>query len=272
MNRLDERLQMLASRGSKAFIPYLSSGDPDLATTARLLRVCQDNGADAIELGIPFSDPIADGPVIQASFTRALAKGLKVRDVMAMVSKARDEGVDVPIIAMLSYSLVYRMGADAFVARAADAGLDGATIPDLPVDEGDAVEAAAAKRDFRLIHLIAPTTDAQRRERIIRHAQGFIYYISVRGITGVRASLPVDLAKNIACIRAGTTTPVAVGFGIGTPEQAAEAARHADGVIVGSAIVKLVNEKTPEGADAVDEAVGTLVRELADAAKSVTAG
>lgn len=269
MNRLDERFARLREQRSKAFIPFLSAGDPDLATTAKLLLACQENGADAIELGIPFSDPIADGPTIQASFTRALAKGLKVRDCLEMVKAARANGLTIPVVAMLSYSIVYRMGAREFLQAAQEAGFDGATIPDLPVDEGQAIESLARERDFRMIYLVAPTTDRARRDTIIKHASGFLYYISVRGITGVRDALPPDLAENIARLQNATDTPVAVGFGIGTPERAAEVARLADGVIVGSAIVKLVHEKAPEGSDAVTDAVADFVRRLADATKSV---
>lgn len=269
MNRLDERFDQLKKEGAKAFIPFLSAGDPDLATTAKLLMASQDSGADAIELGIPFSDPIADGPTIQASFTRALATGLKVHDCLDMVKAVRAGGLTVPVVAMLSYSIVYRMGPEAFIRAAQDAGFDGATIPDLPVDEARSVDAFARERDFRMIYLVAPTTDQARRDAIVKHARGFLYYISVRGITGVRSELPPDLADNIARLQHATDTPVAVGFGIGTPERAAQVARIADGVIVGSAIVKLVHQKTPEGPDAVTQAVAHFVKQLAAATKSV---
>ncbi|MFH0963327.1 MAG: tryptophan synthase subunit alpha [Planctomycetota bacterium] len=272
MNRIDERFLKLRGAGLPAFIPFLAAGDPDLETTGRLLRVCEECGADAIELGFPYSDPIADGPTIQEAFVRALGRGVRLEEIFRTVERARREGTSIPIVAMLSYSLVYRMGLEGFVRRAAKAGLDGATVPDLPVEEAEELERIARKQDFHLIYLVAPTTDEARRKRILKRAGGFIYYVSVRGITGVRSGIAEDLAEKIAGLRAEAKAPVAVGFGIGSAEQAAAVAHLADGVIVGSAIVKLVAEKAKEGSDAVVKAVGALVRELSAATKSVGGG
>ena len=268
MNRIDQRFEALS--GMTAFIPFLAAGDPDLSTTERLIRTCQDNGADVIELGFPYSDPIADGPIIQAAFTRALSRGLHVGDVFDMVRRVRREGVGIPILAMLSYSLVYRIGPRRFVERAVEAGLDGATVPDLPVDEAGALEEAARERDFHLIYLVAPTTDDVRRAHIIKHARGFIYCISVRGITGVRQGVSGDVQEYVSRIRSDATVPVAVGFGIGTAEQASAVGRYADGVIVGSAIVRLIAEKASAGTDAVVQSVAAFVRELSEACRGVT--
>jgi tryptophan synthase alpha chain len=223
-----------------------------------------------IELGFPYSDPIADGPTIQAAFTRALSRGLHVHDVFEMVRRVRGEGVDVPILAMLSYSLVYRIGPKRFVAAAVEAGLDGATVPDLPVDEASALEEAARAQDFHVIYLVSPTTDADRLAHIIERARGFIYCISVRGITGVRQGVSGDLEAYVSRIRSDATVPVAVGFGIGTAEQASVVGRYSDGVIVGSAIVRLIAEKSSAGTDAVVESVGAFVRELSTACRDAT--
>jgi len=253
VNRIDATFNRLREAEQAAFMPFLTAGDPDLATTAGIIRAAEMAGADVIELGFPFSDPIADGPVIQASYTRALAQGQRTEDVFRMVQSLRAKS-EIAIVAMISYSLVFRMGFEAFLDRACRAGIDGATIPDLPVEETEAFHEAAEQRGFRLICFVTPATTEQRRSMILRLAGGFIYYISVRGITGERMSVPDDLGDNIRELKSRTDVPIAVGFGISTPRQAAVVARLADGVIVGSALVKRIHEAAESGHDPVTTA------------------
>jgi tryptophan synthase alpha chain len=266
MNRIDARFAELKKEGKAAFIPFFTAGDPDRAATLRLLRGAEAAGADVVELGIPFSDPIADGPTIQNSYHRTLQSGQTVEDVFDLVREGRD-GCRLPVVAMVSYSIVFRMGFEDFVVRALAAGIDGATIPDLPVDEAAGLFAPAEKRGFRLICFVAPSTTSARRTLVIRHARGFIYYMSVRGITGERALLPPDLFDNIRELKALTPVPIAVGFGISGPEQARAVGHAADGVIVGSAIVKRMADAHERGDDAAEAALEFISR-MSAAAKS----
>jgi len=266
VNRIDERFEALRVAGQAAFIPFLTAGDPSLEVTRRAICAFERAGADVIELGFPFSDPIADGPTIQASYTRALGTGQRTEDVFRMVEAARAEA-KLPIVAMISCSLVFRMGFDRFVDRAVAAGIDGATIPDLPVEEMEPLRATADARDFRLICFVTPATTDARRAIAARLARGFIYYISVRGITGARADVPADLAENIAKLRSETDVPVAVGFGISRPEHARAVGRVADGVIVGSAIVARMHEAAGNPAEDPAEAGARFVAEMAAAAR-----
>ncbi len=254
MNRIDQRFAQLKEDGRAAFIPFFTAGDPDHGTTVRLLTGAEAAGADVIELGFPFSDPIADGPTIQDSYYRTLEGGQPVADVFDMVREARPECA-LPIVAMASYSLVYRMGFERFVETALEAGIDGATIPDLPVDEAEDLFAPAEQAGFRLVCFLTPATRGARRAMVAEHARGFIYYISVRGITGARAELPEDLGDNLRDLKSLTDVPVAVGFGVSTPEQARAVAHVADGVIVGSAIVKRMAQASAEGGCPADAAL-----------------
>ncbi len=253
MNRIDARFARLADAGRAAFIPFFTAGDPCAEATVRLLREAEGAGADVIELGFPYSDPIADGPTIQQSYHRVLKGGFGLDQVFDLIREARD-GCALPIVAMISYSLVFHMGFDQFIERALDAGIDGATVPDLPIEEAVNFLPASQERDFRLICFVTPATTAERRALVVQHARGFIYYISVRGITGEREQLPSDLVRNIQELRGMTDVPIAVGFGIGSPQQARSVARCADGVIVGSAIVKRMNAAEQEGGDPVQAA------------------
>jgi len=266
MNRIDERFARLAARNEAAFIPFFTAGDPAPEATLKLLERAEEAGADLIELGFPFSDPIADGPTIQASYTRALAQGQRVEDVLSMVERARGR-CRLPIVAMVSYSIVFKLGFEAFIGRAMAAGIDGATIPDLPVEEAAQFMDQAERAGFHLICFATPATTEARRELVIRHAHGFIYYISVRGITGERDSLPPDLAGNIQALKSRTAVPVAVGFGVSTPPQAAAVARVADGVIVGSAIVSRMFRAHRTGADP-GEAALEFIRHISAAVKA----
>jgi len=182
--------------GKKAFMPFITAGDPDAATTPRLLEAVAGAGADIVELGIPYSDPLADGPTIQNSYTRALDKGLKLSDIFNAVRQAR-KSVDIPIVSMVSYSIVFRVGPVDYVEAAEEAGLDGAIIPDLPLEEADELRRQAAERDFKLILLAAPTTPFARQKKIALASTGFLYYISVAGVTGARDRLPDDLIQNV---------------------------------------------------------------------------
>ncbi|MEE9584014.1 MAG: tryptophan synthase subunit alpha, partial [Candidatus Brocadiales bacterium] len=236
-NRIDQRFRLLRSKKEPAFIPFITAGDPDLEVTGGLILELERRGADIIELGIPFSDPIADGPVIQASYYRALIRGLKLADVLRFVKEIRRQ-TDIPLVAMVSYSIVFRTGAEKFVDSAGEAGFDGATIPDLPVEESETVVRAAEGKNFRIVCFVAPTTSSDRMAQIAKNTQGFLYYMSVVGITGVRGSLPKDMVENVQKLKGMTDRPVAIGFGISTPEQARAVGKVADGVIVGSALIK----------------------------------
>jgi tryptophan synthase alpha chain len=271
MNPIDALFQSLRAAGRKAFMPFVTAGDPDLAFTRELLPAVADSGANLIEVGFPFSDPIADGPVIQASYTRALDKGLKLADVFATLREvtASQQGADaprspVPLVAMASYSLMFKMGPAAFIDAAQAAGLSGAVVPDLPVEEADELAKLAADRDFKTILLVTPTTSPQRADRIVKACSGFVYVVSVVGITGERDRLPVQLHDMIARLRTLTDLPLCVGFGVSRPEHVRDLKHLADGVIVGSALVKKLETAPTDRAKALDD-VRKLVRELSGA-------
>lgn len=241
MNRVDIKFDELKSTGRKAFMPFITAGDPDLDTSIRLLEVAENSGASLIEFGVPYSDPIADGPVIQNSFTRALGKGVTLDRILRKMKGARGK-VSIPVLAMLSFSIVYRCGIKRFLKSAGDAGFDGAIIPDLPVEEADEICAEAARIDFKIVSLIAPNTPLERRKKIVSISTGFIYYMSVVGITGVREGLPPQLKRDVRRLQKLTSKPICVGFGIKGPQLARMVAEVADGVIVGSAIVRMVEK------------------------------
>jgi tryptophan synthase alpha chain len=222
-----------------AFIGFVTGGDPNLAASEEYIHAMIEAGADLIEIGIPFSDPLAEGPVIQAANLRALAADTTVDTLFGLVCSLRHRGVEVPLVFLTYLNPVLHYGYERFFARCEDVGMDGIIIPDLPYDEKDEVAAIAAAHKVDVISLIAPTSKA-RVEHIARDATGFIYLVSSLGVTGVRGTIATDLAPLIARVREVTDVPVAVGFGVHTPEQATEFGRLADGVIVGSAIVKLI--------------------------------
>lgn len=222
----------------KAFIAYLMAGDPNLQASAQYILTAQEAGADLIEVGIPFSDPIAEGPVIQAAGLRALATGTRLTDVFDMVSSIKDK-LHVPLVFMTYLNPVFVYGYQRFFAKCAQLGVAGVIIPDLPFEEQDEAVGHAAQHGIQLITLIAPTTN-ERIARIARSAQGFIYLVSSMGVTGVREEITTDLRSMVAEIRSVTDTPVAIGFGIATTQQAAHFAGLADGVIVGSAVVDII--------------------------------
>lgn len=264
MNLIDTLFQKLRAERRKAFIPFLTAGDPDLAATERVAIHLADCGANLIEIGFPYSDPIADGPVIQASYTRALDRGLKIEQVFATARRIADALTPrgVPLVGMVSYSLVYRRGPETFLDRAQAAGLSGAIVPDLPMDEAESLSRLAAARDFKLIHLITPTTPPERATRIAQLSTGFLYCVSVTGITGERESLPDQVLDQLRRLRGETKIPLCVGFGISRPEHVRMLREEVDGIIVGSAIVRRVAEAGQRPADQVVAEVGELARSL----------
>lgn len=236
-SRIGEVFSRLQRDGRKAFIPYVMAGDPDLGRTRELVGILEDSGADIIELGVPFSDPLADGPTIQQAAQRALAQGVTMHSVIDFVRSLR-KTTRIPIVLMTYYNLIYRYGEERFAADAADAGVDGMIIPDLPPDEAGTLISASKRHGLDLIFLLAPTSTDARITRVARASRGFIYYVSITGITGSRLDVDPEIETHIASIREMSRRPVAVGFGVSTPEEAGRMARFADGVIVGSAIVK----------------------------------
>ena len=241
MSRISDKFDALRRVGKKALIPYIMAGDPDMAVTSELILRMEKDGADIIELGVPFSDPLADGPTIQRAGIRALANGVKLRDVLSLVKDVRRK-TQIPIILMLYYNLVFAHGEEKFVRDAISAGVDGVIIPDLPPEEAGNISAMAEKASFDIIFLLAPTSSEDRIRLIVEKSAGFIYYVSLTGVTGARRDLDKGIESAIRKIKKMTDKPVCCGFGISGPEQAARVAGWADGVIVGSAIVGLIEK------------------------------
>jgi tryptophan synthase alpha chain len=260
-NRIKQTFQELRRTGRKALRPFLTAGDPDLATTAALIRECVSRGASLIELGLPYSDPVADGPTIQASYTRALDAHTTLDAIFAMVRDLRKD-CQTPISAMGSFSLVTRRGMDRFLDDAQAAGIDGLIIPDLPIEECDALAAGAARRGLSHIMLVAPTTPWERAARIARQSTGFLYYISVAGITGERKDLPDDMVQRVERLREVTSEPICVGFGVSQPEHVRQVAAVADGAIVGSAIVRRIDDMAGRPSQDIVRCVGDYVADL----------
>ena len=232
-----------AFQNKKAFIAYLMAGDPNLAASAEMILTAQDAGADLVEIGIPFSDPIAEGEVIQAASVRALAAGTRLDGVFDMVASLRGR-VRIPLVFMTYLNPVFVYGYDRFFARCAEIGVCGIIIPDMPFEEQGEAKQAARRHGVEIVTLIAPTS-RQRTAAIARDAEGFIYLVSSMGVTGVRSEITTDLSSIVADIRKVTNIPVAIGFGISTPDQAATFSTVADGVIVGSALVRIIGQHGP---------------------------
>jgi len=248
MSRISEVFDTCSRESHMAFMPFVTAGDPDLATTASVLLALRDAGVDLIELGFPYSDPIADGPVIQASYTRALEKGITVDGIFSMMESLKDQQLP-PVLAMVSFAIIFRHGTEAFLTHAARSGFSGLIIPDLPADEADELSALSKTCGLDLVQLIAPTTTERRTKQILAASTGFLYCISVAGTTGVRQELPSELIDQLKSLRAQSRLPLAVGFGISSPEQVAALEGVADGVIVGSAIVRrIADAKTSDDA------------------------
>lgn len=238
----------LKESGHLAFMPFITAGDPDMAATLDVIRELGCRNVDLIEVGFPYSDPIADGPVIQASYTRALEKGLHVNDIFEGVGSLPTSELP-PLVAMVSYALLFRRGVEAFVKQAAGSGFSGFIIPDLPADEADEVGTIVRGQGLDLIQLVSPMTPRERAIGILRASSGFVYCISVAGTTGVRDELPPELTDQLKWLRTQTDLPLAVGFGIKGADQVDALRDSADGVIVGSAIVRLMEKLEAEGAD-----------------------
>lgn len=250
-----------AFANGKAFIPFITCGDPNLETTKKIVRSMAENGADLIELGIPFSDPTAEGPVIQNANLRALTNGVTTDDIFEMVRQLRQD-ITIPMVFMTYSNVVFSYGADKFIGTCAEIGMDGLILPDLPFEEKEEFDDICQKYGVDLISLIAPTS-ANRIAMIAKKAQGFIYIVSSLGVTGVRNEINTDIASLVKLVRENASVPCAVGFGISTPEQAAKMASISDGAIVGSAIVKLIAKHGENAAEPVGEYVKKMKKALA---------
>lgn len=242
-------------------MPFITAGDPDLAFSAEVLAELTARGGHLFELGIPYSDPIADGPVIQDSYTRALAQRIKLAEILEMLASATPK-MAAPLVTMVSYAIVLRHGLARYVADAAQAGVAGAIVPDLPAEEADELAAICKREDFNLVQLVTPTTPRDRALRIAERSSGFIYYVSVAGITGERKELPPELVDAVGWLREQTPLPICIGFGISTPQHVRQLAPVADGLIVGSAIVRRIAQATTKPREQVLREVGDYVAEL----------
>ncbi|MBQ7478030.1 MAG: tryptophan synthase subunit alpha [Selenomonadaceae bacterium] len=247
----------------KAFIPFITCGDPDLETTAAAVRSAAENGADLIELGIPFSDPTAEGPVIQGANVRALRAGTTTDKIFGLVRDLRKD-VSIPMVFMTYANVVFSYGAERFISTCRDIGMDGLILPDLPFEEKEEFAPLCKAHEVDLISLVAPTSE-KRIAMIAREAEGFLYIVSSLGVTGVRSEIKTDLASIVASVRQSTDIPCAIGFGISTPEQAKKMASLSDGAIVGSAIIKLLEKY---GKDA-PKYIGEYVKSMKDAIVSL---
>lgn len=241
MNRIDYLFKDLKKEHKKAFIVYITAGDPNLRATERFIVELEKNGVDLIEIGIPFSDPLADGPTIQQASQRALAKGVNIKSILRMVRSAR-KIAKLPLVFMTYYNLVSHYGLGKFVKDSKAAGVDGIIIPDLPPEEGAELINASKKKNFATIFLAAPTSTRDHLKNIASKSKGFIYYVSLTGVTGARKKLPQDIIKNVKNLKRITKKPVCVGFGISEPAQAKRISKLADGVIVGSAVIKIIEK------------------------------
>ncbi len=236
MNRIDATFAALKKRGATALIPFVEAGDPDLDSTLRLLRTLERNGADLIELGVPFSDPMADGPTIQRASQRALKRGTSVRDILDLVRRFRRQS-EIPLVLFGYYNPFFHFGTERLAHQAKKAGVDGLLCVDLPPEESHELKRELDREGMEQIFLLAPTSGPERVRLVAREARGFIYYVSVTGVTGARKRFVEPLEKQLARVRRWTSLPLAVGFGVSTPEQAAWVAAFADGVVVGSALI-----------------------------------
>ena len=261
MNRIEETFASLKSSDRKALMPYIMAGDPDLETTAALVVELDRRGADLVELGVPFSDPIADGPTIQRAGLRALDQGTTLRDIVDTVGAIRDRS-DIPIVLMTYYNPVLAYGIEDLCRDAGRAGVDGLIVPDLPPEEGAELSDACRRHRLAVVFLVAPTSTSTRIELVNRHTTGFVYCVSLTGVTGARGKLADGVDGFMALVRSHTDRPLGLGFGISSPEQAGEASRLADGVIVGSAIINVMEEHAGES-DLI-RAVGEYVASLRD--------
>ncbi|MEK7707367.1 MAG: tryptophan synthase subunit alpha [Verrucomicrobiota bacterium] len=266
MNRIVERFTRLKREGNKAFIVYIGAGDPNLEATRQLALAFDQAGVDVLELGVPFSDPLADGLVNQLAAQRGLESGTTPPKLLETVAAIRRQS-QIPIVLYIYFNLIHKVGMERFIADVAKAGVDGLLVLDLPPEESDNYETLMRKAGLCHIYLVAPTTPEDRMELIVKRGAGFIYYVSREGVTGMQSKVASNLAEQIAKIRAHTTLPIAVGFGISNPEQAKLVAREADGAVVGSAVVDQIAQhgKSPK----LVAKVSAFVKTLADAVKPI---
>jgi len=270
MSRIAGRFAELRNAGRSAFVPFVTAGDPDMSTSLAIVSGLARAGADVIELGIPFSDPMADGPTNQASYLRALASGATLPKVLDLVRKFRKQDVQTPIVLMGAYNPIHAYGTARFAKDASEAGIDGLLVVDLPAEEDEVLRVPAKAHEMDVIRFLAPTTNDARLARVLEGASGYLYYASIAGITGTkRADLP-GIRAALARIRKASGLPCVVGFGIRTPEEAADVAREADGVVVGSAIVNRIATSVGNGVSA-DRLVTDVLDFSASLAKSVHA-
>ncbi|MEN6624743.1 MAG: tryptophan synthase subunit alpha [Candidatus Sumerlaeia bacterium] len=261
MNRIDANFRKCKEQGRAAMIFYITAGYPDIPTTETVIDALAEAGADVVEIGIPFSDPIADGPTIQEASTVALNNGVTVQAILNMTMRVRKRHPELGLLLFGAYNPILHYGEIAFAESAATAGADGLLVPDLPPEAAGKLQTSAEAQDMGMVYLVAPTTTPERARKITEASRGFIYYISIKGVTGARAELPPDLEPRVKAVKELTDKPVAVGFGVAEPAQARAIASFADGVIVGSALIKIVgaNAGTPELADRVRDYARSLV-------------
>lgn len=246
MSRIEDRFAALKAEGRSAFVSFVMAGDPDYATSLEIVRGLPAAGVDVIELGMPFTDPMADGPSIQVAGQRALASGMTLARTLEMVRAFREGDIETPIVLMGYYNPIYSKGVPQFLAEAKEAGVDGLIVVDLPPEEDDELCKPAADAGLHFIRLATPTTDNRRLPAVLENTSGFVYYVSITGITGAAEAVAGDVGPEVARIKSATDLPICVGFGVKTPERAAEIARVADGVVVGSAIVDQIGDgKSP---------------------------
>jgi tryptophan synthase alpha chain len=266
--RLDAAFARIKADGRPALVTFLTAGDPDSETSARILDGLPEAGADVIEIGMPFSDPMADGPAIQAASLRALESGMTLAKTLELVANFRKAHADTPIVLMGYYNPIYHFGVDRFLDAAVDAGVDGLIVVDLPPETDEELCLPAARKGISFIRLATPTTDDKRLPKVLENTSGFVYYVSITGITGSATPDRQAVADNVARIKSQTDLPVCVGFGVKTPEQARAIGETADGVVVGSALVETIRASLTSEGKATGEtapAVLNLVRELAGA-------
>ena len=256
--RIDRRFKACAEKGRPALVTFITAGDPDLATSQAVLDALPAAGADVIELGMPFSDPMAEGVPIQRATQRALAAGQTMDKTLDMVRKFRQSDQDTPIILMGYYNPIYVRGPEAFVAEAKEAGVDGLIIVDIPPEADDELCIPAMKGGLNFIRLATPTTDDRRLPAVLKNTSGFVYYVSITGITGTASADPERVAAAVGRIMSHTNLPVAVGFGVKTADQAAEIGRNADGVVVGSVLVEAIRESLDANGKATDRTVAAV--------------
>ncbi len=265
--RIAARFAHLKAEGRAAFVPFISAGDPDHETSAAILEGLPAAGADLIEVGMPFTDPMADGPAIQEAGQRALKGGIKLREILESVAGFRERDGETPVVLMGYYNPIYNYGVGRFLEDARTAGVDGLIIVDLPAEEDEELCLPALAAGVNFIRLATPTTDEKRAPKVLANTSGFLYYVSITGITGTRSAAMDEVARPVEFMRGHTDLPIAVGFGIKTPEQAAAIARVADAAVVGTALVDLVKSRLNAGDALVGDLLG-LVRDLAEGVRS----